>query len=66
VFETRTKKTKVLERKIEGALKEALGYEVRTFVRGETELAKIANYQPFPRSKFDETWQSNIIFWRII
>ena len=62
VFETTTKKTKTLERKIEGALKEALGYEVRTFVRGEAELAKIANYRPFPQSKFDETWQSNIIF----
>jgi uncharacterized protein (DUF1697 family) len=35
---------------------------VRTFVRGEDELAKIANYRPFPQSKFDETWQSNIIF----
>ena len=62
VFETTTKKTKALERKIERALKAALGYEVRTFVRGEEELAKIANYRPFPRSKFDETWQSNIIF----
>jgi uncharacterized protein (DUF1697 family) len=62
VFETRMKNTKMLERKIEGALKDALGYEVRTFVRGETELSKIANYQPFPQSKFDETWQSNIIF----
>jgi uncharacterized protein (DUF1697 family) len=62
VFETTTKKTKTLERKIEKALKKALGYEVRTFVRGEDELAKIANYRPFPQSKFDETWQSNIIF----
>ena len=62
VFETTTKKTKVLERKIERALKVALGYEVRTFVRGEDELAKIANYRPFPQSKFDDTWQSNIIF----
>jgi uncharacterized protein (DUF1697 family) len=62
VFETTTKKTKTLERKIERALKEALGYEVRTFVRGEGELAKIVNYRPFPQSKFDETWQSNIIF----
>jgi len=62
VFETTTKKTKTLERKIEKVLKEALGYEVRTFVRGEAELAKIANYRPFPQSKFDETWQSNIIF----
>ena len=39
-----------------------MGYEVRTFVREETELVKIANCQPFPQSKFDETWQSNIIF----
>jgi uncharacterized protein (DUF1697 family) len=62
VFETTTKKTKTLERKIERALKEALGYEVRTFVRGEAELAEIANYRPFPWSKFDETWHSNIIF----
>jgi uncharacterized protein (DUF1697 family) len=62
VFETTTKKTKALERKIERALKAALGYEVRTFVRGEDELVKIANYRPFPRSKFDETSQSNIIF----
>ena len=62
VFETTTKRTETLERMIEKALKEALGYEVRTFVRGEDELAKIDNYRPFPGSKFDETWQSNIIF----
>jgi uncharacterized protein (DUF1697 family) len=62
VFETTTKETKTLERKIERALREALGYEVRTFVRGEAALAKIANYLPFPQSKLDETWQSNIIF----
>jgi uncharacterized protein (DUF1697 family) len=62
VFETTTKRTETLERMIEKALKEALGYEVRTFVRGEDELAKIAIYRPFPGSKFDETWQSNIIF----
>jgi uncharacterized protein (DUF1697 family) len=62
IFEAKARNTKTLERKIERALKAALGYEVRTFVRGEDELAKIANYRPFPRSKFDETWDSNIIF----
>ena len=36
VFETTTKKTRALERKIERALKTALGYEVRTFVREKT------------------------------
>ncbi len=62
VFETRTKDARTFERKIERALKEALGYEVRTFVRGEAELVKIATYRPFTQSKFDETWHSNIIF----
>src|SRR5215470_14332021 len=62
VFETTTKKPKALERRIEKALHEALGYEVHTFVRGETELAKIAKYRPFPQSKFDDIWQTNIIF----
>src|SRR5262245_4192950 len=62
VFETTAKKTRALERKIEKALKAALGYEVRTFVRREDELAKIANYRPFPQLKFDAAWQSNIIF----
>ncbi len=62
VFETTTKKTKTPERKIERALKAALGYKVHTFVRGEAELAEIANYRPFPGSTFDEIWQSNIIF----
>jgi uncharacterized protein (DUF1697 family) len=62
VFETTTKRTDRLERKIERALKKALGYEVRTFVRGEAELVEIAKYRPFQQSQFDETWQSNIIF----
>ena len=62
VFETTTKEAKTLERKIERTLKEALGYEVRTFVRGEAELVKIATYRPFTQSKFDEAWHSNIIF----
>ena len=62
VFETTTRETKALERKIERALKEALGYEVCTFVRREAELVKIAAYRPFTQSKFDDNWHSNIIF----
>jgi len=62
VFETTTKKTKALERKIEKALHDALGYEVRTFTRGEAELTKIANYRPFSQSKLDTNWHCNIIF----
>ena len=62
VFETTTKKTRALERKIEKALHDALGYEVRTFIRGEVELTKIANYRPFSQSKLDTNWHCNIIF----
>ena len=62
VFETTTNNPKALERKIEKALREALGYEVRTFIRGEAELTKIANYRPFPKSKIDISWHCNIIF----
>ena len=62
IFETMTKRTKTLEGKIEKALQKALGYEVRTFIRGEAELTKIANYHPFPESKLDTSWHCNIIF----
>ena len=62
IFETTTKRTKTLERKIEKALHEALGYEVRTFIRGEGELTKIANYHPFLQSTLDTSWHCNIIF----
>ena len=62
MFETTKKRTKTLERKIEKALHEVLGYEVRTFVRGIAELVNIANHRPFRRSKVTATWQCNIIF----
>ena len=62
IFETTTKRSKTLQTKIEKALHEALGYEVRTFIRGKVELTKIANYQPFSQSKLDTSWCCNIIF----
>ena len=62
IFERMTQKTKTLESKIEKALQETLGYELRTFVRTEAEIAKIANYRPFRQSKFNDRWHVNIIF----
>jgi len=61
IFETTTKNTKTLERKVEKRLREVLGYEVPTFIRREAELAKIANYQPFRKLKLDAV-SINIIF----
>jgi len=62
VFETTTRNVKSLEKKIGKRLREALGYEVDVFIRTGAELAKIANYKPFSRSKIDAAAESNIIF----
>jgi uncharacterized protein (DUF1697 family) len=62
VFETTARNIKSLEKKIEKSLQEALGYEVAAFIRTEAELAKIANYKPFLRSKIDAATEFTIIF----
>jgi uncharacterized protein (DUF1697 family) len=62
VFETRTKNIKSLEKKIEKRLRDTLGYEVATFTRTDAELAEIAKYKPFLRSKIDTATEFNIIF----
>ena len=62
VFETTSKNAQVLERAIENRLREALGYEVATFIRTDKELAAIANYKPFSQSDLDGAVALNIAF----
>jgi uncharacterized protein (DUF1697 family) len=47
VFRASTRNPTVLERRIEDHLLAVLGYEVKTFLRTEAEVAAIARYQPF-------------------
>ncbi|HYP29838.1 MAG TPA: DUF1697 domain-containing protein [Blastocatellia bacterium] len=47
IFDSPSKNTKSLEKKIEDRLQTALGYEVATFVRTLPELAAVADYKPF-------------------
>jgi len=47
IFDSKSKSTKTLEKKIEQYLQAALGYEVATFIRTTSELAVIADYKPF-------------------
>jgi uncharacterized protein (DUF1697 family) len=47
IFDSSSKSSSSLEKKIETTLEKALGYEVLTFVRSVKELAEIAAYQPF-------------------
>ena len=48
IFDSKSKNTKALEKKIEGHLQKTLGYEVATLIRTTTELAAIDDYKPFP------------------
>ena len=50
IFETPPTGTEALEAQIERHLRDALGYEVITFIRTVEELATIADYAPFPPS----------------
>src|SRR4051812_37558810 len=51
IFETPPTRTSVLEAQIERHLRDALGYEVLTFIRTAEELAAIADYAPFPATE---------------
>jgi uncharacterized protein (DUF1697 family) len=62
VFETTSKNAQVLKREIENRLREALGYEVATFIRTDAELAAIANHKPFSPSDLDGAVALNIAF----
>lgn len=51
IFDSSSKNTQALEKKIEAHLKKSLGYEVSTFLRSPSELAEIVRYKPFPESE---------------
>ena len=48
IFGSRSRAVPALQRRIEGHLRDALGYEVHTFIRTGAEVAAIARYRPFP------------------
>ena len=62
VFETEPQDIRALETLIAGRLREALGYEVATFIRSSAELAEIAHYQPFRPGELDAATALNIAF----
>jgi uncharacterized protein (DUF1697 family) len=47
IFDSKSKATKSLEKRIEEHLQETLGYKVATFIRSTSELAEVASYKPF-------------------
>ena len=53
IFDSTSKSSKALEKRIENCLQENLGYEVATFIRSTSELAAIAQYKPFIDSELN-------------
>lgn len=51
IFNSRSKSMPALEQGIEERLQQKLGYEVKTFIRTDAEVAAIANYQGFPAAR---------------
>jgi uncharacterized protein (DUF1697 family) len=50
IFRSRSANTAALEKKVEQALEESLGFDVSTLIRSTTELASIAGFDAFPGS----------------
>lgn len=62
IFQTTLQPDRALEQRIEGGLKEALGYPVATFIRTPAELAEIVQFQPFPQPVLDAAAALNVAF----
>src|SRR6185295_10703550 len=62
VFAAPPGKATALERKIEKRLHDSLGYEVRTFIRTEAEVAAIAGYKPFEEAQLRSAQAVNVAF----
>ncbi len=62
LFETGSGNAGMLERKIESALRQELGYEVAAFLRTADQVRTVANYHPFPSSRSAAALQLNVAF----
>lgn len=62
VFEAQDGDDRALEQTIEHGLKDALGFEVATFVRSDEELWEIAYFLPFSQTKLDAAGAFNMAF----
>lgn len=51
ILSTRAKDPRALENKIEAHLHKSLGYEVKTFLRSDAEVTRIASIKPFPAAR---------------
>jgi uncharacterized protein (DUF1697 family) len=54
IFDSSSRNTATLEKKIGAHLEDSLGYEVKTFIRTAPELVALAAHKPFPDARIRE------------
>lgn len=64
VFDARAKPNASLERSIEAALRDSLGFEVPTFLRTCAELQAVAGHEPFTAAALRRSVAFNVAFLR--
>jgi uncharacterized protein (DUF1697 family) len=62
IFESGAQDSKLLEKKIAAQLNKSLGYEVATFIRTDSEFARLASHQAFPQSEIASAAAFNVAF----
>jgi len=62
IFQTPFEDAALLESTIASELKNALGYDVATFIRTEAELTRLAAHQAFPQPEVDAAVSNNVAF----
>jgi uncharacterized protein (DUF1697 family) len=62
IFTAPAQDTRALERRIEGELKQGLGFEVETFIRTPAELDAITRYRPFGDDADGHTMYVNFVY----
>ena len=62
IFTSSSRNIEAVEKRIETHLGKSLGYEVKTFVRTEAEVAAIAAYAPFTVSRMKSAVACNVAF----
>jgi len=65
IFESPSKATAALERRVEQALAGALGYEVATFLRTDREAAAAAEYAAFPAARVESAGAYAVAFMKL-
>lgn len=62
IFQSRSSAAAALERRIEACLEDTLGYEVKTFLRTDAEVAAIAAHRAFEPARVASAGSFNVAF----